>query len=81
MQRYQIHNSDLENMNTVEESAISHEKEHRPNNVDDDVEKGRRNEQDHQATGTPTGGSSVKHLRRELTIHQGSTRSKPICPR
>jgi hypothetical protein len=39
-------------MNTIEESAIAHEKEHTANNVDNDVEKGRGNELDHEATGT-----------------------------
>ena len=59
MQRYQILNSDLEHMNTIEESAIAHEIEHKPDNVDDDVEKGRGNELDHEATGTPTDGNSA----------------------
>lgn len=59
MQRCQIHNSDLENMNIVEESAIAHEKKHKPNDVDDDVEKGRGNELDHEATGTPTDDGSA----------------------
>lgn len=46
-------------MNTVEESAIPHEKEHKSNNVDDDVEKGRGNELNHETTSTPTDGSSA----------------------
>ena len=46
-------------MNTVEESAIAHEKEHIPNNADDDVEKGRANELDQEATGMSTDGNSV----------------------
>lgn len=46
-------------MNTAEESAIAHEKEHKAGNADDDVELGRGNEVDHKATGTFLDGSIV----------------------
>lgn len=46
-------------MNTVEESAIAHENEHKAGTDDLDVEKGRGNELDHEATGTSPDGGSV----------------------
>lgn len=46
-------------MNTVEESAIAHKNEHKPGTDDLAVERGRRNELDHEATGTSPDGGSV----------------------
>lgn len=76
MQHEQIHNFNLQTMNTAEESAIAREKEQEAtNNIgDDDVEKGRAN--DNAISTSPEGAG-----RRKLIRNQSFTTSKLICRR
>lgn len=88
MQRCQIHNTDVENMNTIEESANAYEKEQKAINDHDDIEKGRGTELDRDTAGTPTDrssatitGASLQHIRSLQEAGRSAAAEGPVISR